>query len=221
MTAILFGSIGTIADTSEIQRRSYNEAFAAHGLDWDWDRQAYIAMLDRNGGVERIEGYAAARGEVVDAQAVHQTKSERFQQTLVETPPPLREGVADVIRQARAARTPVGLVTTTSAENVRAVLGLLGSGVSEVMSVVVDRRHVDRPKPDPQAYAVALEQLGVDATSCLAIEDNPGGIAAAVGAGVPCVAFPNANTATLDFDGAVQRVTALDYDDLMALGRQR
>ena len=39
MTAILFGSISTLADTSEIQRDSFNQAFAEHGLDWTWDQR--------------------------------------------------------------------------------------------------------------------------------------------------------------------------------------
>ena len=38
MSAILFGSISTLADTSELQRRAFNEAFEAHGLDWNWSR---------------------------------------------------------------------------------------------------------------------------------------------------------------------------------------
>ena len=38
MTAALFGSIGTVVDTSEIQRESFNRAFAEHGLSWSWGR---------------------------------------------------------------------------------------------------------------------------------------------------------------------------------------
>ena len=38
MPAILFGSISTVADTSELQREAFNQAFAEHGLDWRWDR---------------------------------------------------------------------------------------------------------------------------------------------------------------------------------------
>jgi hypothetical protein len=34
---ILFGSISTVADTSELQREAFNAAFAEHGLDWRWD----------------------------------------------------------------------------------------------------------------------------------------------------------------------------------------
>ena len=39
MSAILFGSISTLADTSEMQRAAFNEAFRAHGLDWSWSRE--------------------------------------------------------------------------------------------------------------------------------------------------------------------------------------
>ena len=33
--AILFGSIGTIVETSELQRKSFNQAFFEAGLDWN------------------------------------------------------------------------------------------------------------------------------------------------------------------------------------------
>ena len=34
--AILFGSIGTIVETSDIQRNSFNDAFKLTGLNWNW-----------------------------------------------------------------------------------------------------------------------------------------------------------------------------------------
>ena len=75
MIAILFGSISTLADTSEIQRDSFNQAFVEHGLDWTWDQQEYAGLLGSNGGRDRVAAYAADRGEEVDAEAVHATKS--------------------------------------------------------------------------------------------------------------------------------------------------
>ena len=35
MATILFGSISTLADTSELQRQAFNDAFKAYGLDWE------------------------------------------------------------------------------------------------------------------------------------------------------------------------------------------
>ena len=38
--ALLFGSIGTLIESSDIQRNSFNQAFKEAGLEWYWDEQA-------------------------------------------------------------------------------------------------------------------------------------------------------------------------------------
>ena len=43
--AVLFGSIGTIIETSEIQRQSFNDAFKEVGLDWYWNKIEYKLSL--------------------------------------------------------------------------------------------------------------------------------------------------------------------------------
>ena len=215
MAAILFGSISTVADTSELQREAFNRAFSDHGLGWTWEREDYRSMLVTSGGRARIEEYAAARGQEVDAQAVHATKSAHFQEDLADAATP-REGVVDTIREARSAGVKVGLVTTTAAENVAALLDALGPEVGrDDFEVVLDGEQVGKPKPDGAAYALALRQLGEDAANCVAIEDNVEGVRAAVAAGVPCVAFPNANTRGHEFAGAARVVDHLDLGELM------
>ena len=42
LKAVLFGSIGTLAETSDIQRNSFNEAFKISGLDWVWDENCLL-----------------------------------------------------------------------------------------------------------------------------------------------------------------------------------
>jgi phosphoglycolate phosphatase-like HAD superfamily hydrolase len=52
--AILFGSIGTLVETSDFQRRAFNQAFAQAGLDWNWDTETYVRLLKKSGGQQRI-----------------------------------------------------------------------------------------------------------------------------------------------------------------------
>lgn len=216
MSALLFGSISTVADTSELQRAAFNQAFAEHGLDWTWDRDDYRAMLATSGGRSRVAEYARARGQAVDAQAVHATKSALFQKSLAGAATP-RPGVVATIRQARAAGVKVGLVTTTAPENVAALLDALGPDLGrDDFDVVVDSAQVEQPKPDAAAYEYALRQLGEDASGAVAVEDNVGGVRAAVAADVTCVAFPNANTAGHEFPGAARVVDHLDFAELGA-----
>lgn len=216
MTAILFGSISTLADTSEIQRDSFNRAFREHGLDWTWDRAEYAGLLGSNGGRDRVAAYAADRGEEVDADAVHATKSRIYQETLRTSEITPRAGVVDTVRSAKEQGLRVGLVTTTSAENVAA----LGDALRDHLrfadfDVVVDQSKVANRKPDAEAYTYALQQLGEDAADAVAIEDNLGGLTSAQAAGVAVVAFPNGNTEGQDF-GSARRVDALDLESLRA-----
>jgi HAD superfamily hydrolase (TIGR01509 family) len=218
MPALLFGSISTVADTSELQRESFNQAFAQHGLDWEWSRDDYVAMLGSNGGQGRVASYAESRGEDVDAAAVHATKSEIFQQRLAETPLTPRAGVAETVAAARDAGWQVGLVTTTSPENVAALASALRPHLDlDSFDVVVDSSKVSASKPDPAAYTWAVEQLGEQPGRCVAVEDNEGGVASASAAGVACVAFPNQNTAGFGFEQAARRVEALDLASLTDL----
>jgi len=218
LSAILFGSISTVADTSELQREAFNRAFAEHGLDWRWDRDDYRGMLATSGGRDRIAEYARSRGQDVDPDAVHETKSKIFQESLAGAGLSPRPGVVDTVRGARERGLKLAMVTTTSAGNVAALLDALGPelGASD-FDLVVDSSAVEQPKPDPAAYSYALQNLGEQPQACVAIEDNVGGVRAATAAGIACVAFPNANTAAHGFDGAAQQVDRLDVDALQGL----
>ena len=57
MEAILFGSIGTLVETSELQRQSFNLAFKEVGLDWYWNTATYCKLITEPGGMKRIKNY--------------------------------------------------------------------------------------------------------------------------------------------------------------------
>lgn len=218
MSAILFGSVSTLADTSELQRRAFNEAFAQHGLDWTWSREDYRAMLGSNGGADRVSRYAETTGADVDAAAIHATKSEIFQGLLASDTVSPRPGVVETIAAAKQGGHKLGFVTTTSRGNIDALLAALSPAVTrDSFDVVVDAGDVTTGKPDPASYTVALERLGVSPGECVAVEDNEGGVQAAAAASITCVAFPNENTAGGDFTAAAATVESLDPARLESL----
>ena len=53
--AIIFDVDGTLADTEDGHRQSFNKAFAECGLDWNWDEELYDKLLEVTGGKERIK----------------------------------------------------------------------------------------------------------------------------------------------------------------------
>ena len=45
LRALIFDLDGTIADTEEVHRRAFNQAFAEHGLSWTWSPAEYAGLL--------------------------------------------------------------------------------------------------------------------------------------------------------------------------------
>jgi HAD superfamily hydrolase (TIGR01509 family) len=215
MTAILFGSISTIADTSERQREAFNRAFQGHGLQWHWSKEEYLAMLETSGGEQRIAEYASSQGQTVDPAAIHRSKSEIFQSDLANSGITARPGVVQTIQDARREGVKVGFVTTTSPDNVAALLQALEPAIQRTdFDTIVTASDVTAPKPDKASYRLALQTLDETPDACIAIEDNLGGVEAAVAAGLRCVAFPNENTSGHDFTAAHSRADRIDLEQL-------
>lgn len=218
MSAILFGSLSTIADTSELQRESFNEAFAQLGLAWEWNRDQYKKMLSSNGGADRISEFARSRGEIVDAGAIHHAKSALFQRKMASGQLKARPGVTETIASAKSAGIKLGFITTTSPGNITGLFTALSDQFApEDFDLIVSNMDVGQVKPDPAAYLFALTSLHESADGVVAIEDNSGGGRAAAAAGVAWIAFPNQNTGDQTFAGAIERVTRLDPDYLRRL----
>jgi len=213
MSAIFFGSIGTIADTSELQRQAFNQAFVLHNLDWQWSREEYASLLEKSGGKQRIEEYAKSNGQSVDAAAIHHSKSEIFQNALHQEPLIARSGVVDVIRKAKQNGLKLALVTGTSEQNVLSMLEALHNEIDvNDFDLVLNSSKIKHPKPDKDAYIIALKELNQTPNSCVAIENNVDGLESAKSAGIACIAFPDENTAHHNFKTADLQVSQLDFE---------
>ncbi|MEM9708649.1 MAG: HAD-IA family hydrolase [Pseudomonadota bacterium] len=205
-TALLFGSIGVLAETSDLQRRAFNRAFAEAGLDWMWDQKTYRAMLLKAGGRDRIAEFAAARETEVDAAKLHAAKSAHFQALLRTEPVQPRPGVSMAVAEAKVA----ALVTTTSPGNIDALFYALSNHLKRTdFKSIIDQSQVERGKPAPDAYELALKRLELAPEAAIAIEDNPDGAEAARRAGLRVIAFPGEMHAEHDFGEVSARVTRL------------
>ncbi|MEL7165474.1 MAG: HAD-IA family hydrolase [Pseudomonadota bacterium] len=216
MTALFFGSIGTVIETSEHQRDAFNQAFAVHGLEWHWDRDAYRDMLQVAGGANRITRYADARGHTVDADAIHATKTAIFQERLASKDLPLRPGVARALQEAAARGAPLAFVTSTEAETAWAIAKTAAWQSGVAFDHVTHRQDGQKSKPAPDVYRATLKALDLPTHDVIAIEDNPDGVAAAKAAGLVTIGYAGLNTFARDLTVA----DAQAGDDIaMALDR--
>jgi len=165
-------------------------------VPWRWSEQRYGELLAVAGGYERLlhdmaqrpEAPAEPRRRAQLAGAVHLRKNQIYERIVRGGELPLRTGVRELLSDCLAARLPMGIVTTTSRANVAALLERhLGAAWHSIFSTVVCAEDAPAKKPDPQAYHVALDTLGLRAEDAVAIEDSPAGMQAALRAGVPVI----------------------------------
>jgi HAD superfamily hydrolase (TIGR01509 family) len=213
LKALLWDVDGTLAETERDGHRvAFNLAFEACGLPWRWDEARYGELLAITGGRERLMHDMNARSDapvIADqretlARVIHEKKN-AFYAELVQSPGiPLRAGVEPLMRQCLARGLRMGIVTTTSRANVAALLrSHLGERWADQFAAVVCGEDVQRKKPDPQVYSLALHALGIGPLEAVAIEDSPGGVAAARAADVPVVVTRSAYFADAPIEGAI------------------
>ncbi len=100
---------------------------------------------------------------------------------------PLLAGAAAAV-EATAARWPIAIASGSDRVLLDTVLA--GTGLARCFTATVAGDEVAEGKPAPLIYEEACRRLGVDPTSCLAVEDSGAGIESALAAGMRVVAVP-------------------------------
>ena len=93
-----------------------------------------------------------------------------------------------------AGHVPIAVVS--GAHRAEVVPALEASGLADAFPVVVTIEDVERGKPDPAGYLLALELLGgpLRPEEVTVFEDTEAGVASAKAAGMRCVAIPGTHT---------------------------
>lgn len=220
LQAIIFGGIGTLVETSELQRNAFNRAFEEAGLNWHWERDVYRGLLSVAGGRNRIRHFDR-KTRALDEQTVrslHARKTELFQEAIVNADLAPRAGVKNLLNKAMSTDTRLAIASTTSKSNIVALAEASGLDLMQ-FDAIIDRDLVGCPKPDPEAYQSCLGTLGISAQEAVAIEDSDSGVRSALGAGLTCFALPGANTTEQNYDQAALVTYSLADVDVIDAAR--
>ncbi|WJF90732.1 HAD family hydrolase [Paraburkholderia bonniea] len=89
---------------------------------------------------------------------------------------------------------PLPAAVVSNSEMARVLTSVQRAGLSEIFAGrIFSAAQVARPKPHPDVYLFAAQQLGVAAARCLVVEDSLSGLSAARAAGMQTIAFVGAS----------------------------
>jgi HAD superfamily hydrolase (TIGR01509 family) len=182
--AVIFDMDGLMIDSERVSIACWTQA--AHELalplaDDFWLR--FVGLGDRD--CERLLLQHIDAGQVAALFArCHDLYEARTQEGL-----PLRPGILDLLQLLHDHG--IARAVATSTRQPRASRKLAAAGLLPFFEVVVTSSDVAYPKPAPDIYLLAAQKLGKDPARCLALEDSPAGIRAAVGAGMTAIQVPD------------------------------
>ena len=201
--AFVFDLDGTLVETEKLKALSY--ARAAIELRPDLDEQVVEAAFADFVGLSRqevtvglmrrfgLEDAARARIQEFGVQKPWQAYVRvrlRIYEELLSDPqrvlsvryPHNLALLSDVRRQDYL----TALATQSHREEALRVLEILG--IADEFDVIATREDVEHGKPDPEMHLLVARELGVQPEECLAIEDSPAGVQAALAGGAQAIA---------------------------------
>jgi len=203
LEAVIFDMDGVLIDSEPIHFEATRALLADLGID-------YVPDLDENffgctdhdvfHALRARYGLAADESELAAAWVARSVG-------LLKGPLVPMRGVPDVLLALRRSGIRLALASSSAPAIIAATLN--GLELSGLFEITVSGHDVERGKPAPDIFLEAVRRLRVRPDSLLVVEDSFNGLAAAVGAGIRCVAVPCASTARQDFTRATVRLRDL------------
>lgn len=159
---------------------------------------------------------AARSGRDLAAGDLRRAYDERYLPKLRDTAVP-NAGLKELITALTQARIPMALASSSTLAEIDAVVSALG--LSAVLAAIASGEEVPRAKPAPDVYLLAMQRLRLGANGVVAIEDSASGVAAAIAAGLACVAVRTTLTTGHNHGAATLTVASLTELDLGMLDR--
>jgi HAD superfamily hydrolase (TIGR01509 family) len=160
----------------------YERLFAEHGRPMT--AAEYYSSLAGNTEEAIIGGWLGVEGEELATLVAERIR--RYRDAVADG-----STVSDTMREAvryAATRVPVAVVSGAFREEIQPVLE--ASGLTGAFDTLVTADDVTNGKPHPECYELLVQRLGdgIRAADVVVFEDTEAGVAAAIDAGVRCIA---------------------------------
>ncbi len=191
LEAVFWDVDGTMADTELCGHRiAFNLAFKDFDLDWNWNESKYVELLSISGGLNRIIHFRNEINSDLSESVCSEIQSRKcfyYKRLIQEGKVNLRNGVLRLIKELYTLGVEQFIVTTSGKESLEPFLNNSLTSHLKSFSGIITYEDVEKHKPFPDAYKLALKLSKKPEENCIAIEDSHNGVEAAKAANLNCL----------------------------------
>jgi len=219
--AVFFDQDGVIIDTERDGHRvSFNMTFQEFGFTDEWSVEYYHELLQIAGGKERMKHHWKTKGfskplseEEIDSlvKEMHKRKTALFVELIESGKLPLRPGIHRFMKEAMEAGLKIAVCTTSNEKAAKAITEQILSDIK--FEIVLAGDVVEKKKPDPEIYNLALSKLGLQPDEVFVVEDSKNGLKASKAAGLKTIVTTNSYTEKEDVSAGDVIVSCLGDPD--------
>ena len=174
---VVFDMDGVLTDTIEFHYQTWQRLADEEGIPFD--RQANEALR----GLSRRDSLMAILGDRTLDEAIVEEMLDRKNRYFLEfiqtmTQDHLLPGVLDLLQELRSNN--IRIAIASASRNVELVTRQLG--LTNWIDAITNVYNVPNPKPAPDVFLYAAQQIGLPPDQCIAIEDAQSGVKAALDA---------------------------------------
>ncbi len=184
--AVIFDLDGTLLDSEQSWQQVVKDYLNQHDRIYNPSTQRALLGLAMD---DTTRGLKTAYNLPDDVETIKRDLLVRADARLT-TPFAVKPGVEELLAYLANLGIPIAIASNSPFHSVQAKLS--HHEWSKLFTVRCSVDHVVQGKPAPDLYRYAAAQLGVAPERCLAVEDSPTGVQAAVAAGMTCYAVPDA-----------------------------
>ncbi len=178
--AVVFDMDGVITDTEKLYRRFQMEEGKSNGITEEEMLKVCLAIAGGNKYANKPK-FEAIVGRGIDYFEYRENMMARMDAYIRENGVELKPGVKEVLSYLKDKGIKIGLATSTARD--RATGYLVDHDIYKYFDALVFGDMVTNGKPAPDIFLKACEELGVDLSEAMTVEDSINGIKSASAAG--------------------------------------